>query len=196
MLVRGVRVWLSVRWWGRSGDSMKVVSYNSRGLGGVEKKAEVCRLVQENHPFVLCLQESKMSVVDDFFIKTLWGSVPCGYSYQSYVGASGGLVTVWDTFVVDVWYSVSFRHVLVIKGWVIPICQEFIIVNVYDPCDTTTKQVLWARLTDFVQNNGDASLCVCGDFNSVCAADERRGRSIVFIKWMQIILIILSMTVC
>jgi len=108
------------------------------------------------------------------------GGSPCGYSYQSFVGASVGLVTVLDTFVVDVWSSMSFRHVFVIKGRVILTDQEFIIVNVYDPCDTSAKQVLWAWLTDFVLNNSDANLCVCDEFNSVRSADERRGRSVIF----------------
>jgi hypothetical protein len=34
---------------------MKVVSFNVRGLGGDEKRAEVRRLVHEKKPFVLCI---------------------------------------------------------------------------------------------------------------------------------------------
>jgi exonuclease III len=51
--------------------SMKVVSYNARGLGGGEKRVEICRLVNEKHLFVLCIQETKMSVIDDWFIKSI-----------------------------------------------------------------------------------------------------------------------------
>lgn len=32
---------------------------------------EVRRLVQEKNPYVLCIQESKMSHVDDFVIKAI-----------------------------------------------------------------------------------------------------------------------------
>jgi hypothetical protein len=32
---------------------MKVLTYNVRGLGGFEKRAEVRRLVQDKNPFVL-----------------------------------------------------------------------------------------------------------------------------------------------
>lgn len=62
--------------------SKKVMSYNARGLGCGEKKVEVCRLVNEKHPFVLCTQESKLNVVDDLLIKSIWGDDHCGYSYN------------------------------------------------------------------------------------------------------------------
>jgi len=38
---------------------MKIASFNVRGIGGGEKKAEVCRFVCEKHPLVLCIQETK-----------------------------------------------------------------------------------------------------------------------------------------
>ena len=80
----------------------------------------------------------------------------------------------------DVWCTFNFRHVLIIKGKVILTDQEFLIANVYAPCDTTAKQELWARSSHFIINIGDANVCVCGDFNSVRSADERRGRNVVF----------------
>lgn len=52
---------------------MKLLSYNARGLGGGEKRVEVRCLVQEKHPFVLCLQEFKLITIDDLFINSIWG---------------------------------------------------------------------------------------------------------------------------
>jgi len=46
---------------------MKMLSYNVRGLGALEKRKEVIRLVSEKSPFMLCIQKSKMCVVNDFF---------------------------------------------------------------------------------------------------------------------------------
>jgi len=39
-------------------------------------------------------RNKKLSYVDDVVIKAIWGDVPYGYSYQSTVGDSGGMVTV------------------------------------------------------------------------------------------------------
>jgi len=119
---------------------MKVISYNVRGLGGGEKRVEVRRLVHEKNPFVLCIQESKMSFVDDFLIKSIWGLTPCGYSYQPSVGASGGLITVWDSSLIDVWSSTSFGHVLVITSRVIVTGEDIVIINVYAPCEMEAKK--------------------------------------------------------
>jgi len=159
---------------------MKVISYNVRGLGGFEKRAEVRCLVQDKQPVVLCLQESKLNVLDEFFTKSLWGGAPCGYSYQASIGASGGLVTIWDTSAVEVWCTYSFRHVLIIEGRVLATGQEFFIANVYAPCDTSAKQVLWNNISNFILNIGDVSLCICGDFNSVRSEAKRKGKSAVF----------------
>jgi len=82
---------------------MKVLSYNVRGLGGFEKRNEVHWLVQEKLPFVAGLQESKLEMVDNFLVKSIWGCSPCGYSFQPSTGASDGLLSVWDNNVVEAW---------------------------------------------------------------------------------------------
>jgi len=159
---------------------MKVISYHVRGLDEFEKRNKVRRLVSEKNPFVLCLQESKLSVVDDLLVTAVWGNSPSDYSFQPSVGASRGLLTVWDRNLVDVWSTLSFSHVLVIRGRVISTSQEFVIANVYASCDTTAKQVLWDHLTSFVLKNGDVNLCLCGDFNSVQSVDQRKSRGSIF----------------
>jgi len=52
---------------------MKILSYNVRGLGTFEKRNEVRKLVTDNKPFVLCIQETKMGTVDEMLVSTLWG---------------------------------------------------------------------------------------------------------------------------
>ena len=131
-------------------------------------------------PYVLCIQESKMAVIDDLLIKSIWGDTPYGYSYQPSVGASGGLLTVWDTSLVDVCSSMSIDNVLVIKGKVIQTTEEFVIGNVYAPCDSVSKRALWERLSPIIENHEDMCLCLCGDFNSVRNIEERKGRETDF----------------
>ena len=55
----------------RGGVSMKLISYNMRGLGGWEKRREVQRLVREKKPFVMCIQETKLQVLNDFVCRSL-----------------------------------------------------------------------------------------------------------------------------
>jgi len=156
---------------------MKIITYNVRGLGGGEKRAEVLRLVLEKNPLVLCLQETKLELMNEQLVKSLWGDGVHNLSYQPSIGASGGLVTVWDMSRIEVTSSVSFRHVLVIKGKVLLTGEDFVILNVYAPCDSEATKILWGNLLLHIQNNIDVCICVFGDFNSMRSVDERKGRA-------------------
>jgi len=90
----------------------------------------------------------------------------------------------------------SFGHVFIIKGKVILTDEEFIIFNVYAPCDSVAKQQLWEKLVPLVLHYGDVNLCVCGDFNSVRCREERKGRSAGFGQLDAEILISLLTKVC
>ena len=160
--------------------SMKILTYNARGLGGGEKKVEVRRLVLEKRLMVLCIQETKLELINDQLVKALWEEGMHNFSYQPFVGASGGMVTVWYTFRVEVWTSSRFNHVLAIKGKVILTGEVFIIFNVYAPCDLVAKKMLWECLSAHVINNSDLCIYVCGDFNSVRSFEERKGRVVAF----------------
>ncbi|PNX62959.1 cysteine-rich receptor-like protein kinase, partial [Trifolium pratense] len=106
---------------------------------------------------------------------TLWGNSPHGFSYRPSVGASGGLLTLWDTTEVQVWSSESFENVLWCHGLFVRSGEEFYLANVYAPCDSRAKQVLWDSLSVKIQALGRSRVCVCGDFNAVRSVDERRS---------------------
>jgi endonuclease/exonuclease/phosphatase family metal-dependent hydrolase len=54
--------------------TMKIISWNIRGLGGMVKRKEVRKLVGEQIPSIVCLQETKQEHCDDF----LCFARPCG----------------------------------------------------------------------------------------------------------------------
>lgn len=151
---------------------------------------EVRRLVREKNPFVLCIQESKLSVVDDVLIKSIWEDAPSDYSYQPSVGASGGLVTVWDSSRIDVWFCMSFGHMMVINGKVILTAEEFVIINVYAPCDAVSKTTLWEKLVQLIINNNYVCLCVyMGTSTPSKTFMRRKGEKQCSDKWKRMFLI-------
>jgi len=159
---------------------MKIISWNIRGLQSFEKKREVRNLVQEKNPFILCIQETKLSVFDSIVCKSMWGGENVDFSFQSSVGASGGLVTMWDVSKVTVWSTMSFDPVLVISGRFLKTDHGFVVFNVYAPCDFSRHQVLWNNLSTRLGSLSDQNVCVSGDFNAVRCLEERRGTSGVF----------------
>ncbi|XP_045801716.1 uncharacterized protein LOC123895416 [Trifolium pratense] len=89
------------------------------------------------------------------------------------MGASGGLLTLWDSAEVEVWSSESSEYVLWCHGRFVRSGEEFYLANVYAPCDAGAKQVLWDSLSIKIQALGRSRVCVCGDFNAVRSVDER-----------------------
>ena len=129
-----------------------------------------------HRPWILCIQETKLENIDDFLCATLWGSQTFGYSYKPSVGASGGILTLWDTVEVDVWLTRSIAHVIIIQGVMVKNGGEFSLANVYAPCDPLGRQDVWTRLGSLLSNFSDFCWCVCGDFNAIRSPAERESR--------------------
>jgi exonuclease III len=152
---------------------MKILSWNVRGLGGLEKRKEVRGLIGEMQPWIVCIQETKLGSCDDFLCGSMWGNVLCDFSYRPSVGASGGVLTMWDTSAVEVWSTVSLAHALMIHGRFIQSQDEFFLFNVYAPCESHEKLRLWEVLPGRLQQLVGQKVCVCGDFNAVRSDYER-----------------------
>ncbi|PNY13834.1 cysteine-rich receptor-like protein kinase [Trifolium pratense] len=105
----------TVRRWCRS-VVMKIISYNIRGLGSCVKRREILNIVKEKKPDIMCIQESKMECMDEGLGKVLLGSSEVGFSFKPSAGASGGIITLWNSNTVEVVHSASFDHVLIIHG--------------------------------------------------------------------------------
>jgi len=109
-------------------------------LGGFKKRREVAQLVREKKPFILCIQETKLVVLDVSVCKSLWCADNVRFSFQPSRGASRGLATLWDSTEVEVWSSMTFEHVLVIIGCVVKSDEQFVLLNIYAPCEESRQQ--------------------------------------------------------
>jgi len=157
---------------------MKIISWNVRGLGGVVKRPEVRKLICEKSSFIVCLQETKVQVIDDYFGAAVWGTSLHSYSFRLAVGVSGGLLIMWDSSAVEVWSSASMEHALIIHGRFLHTNDEFYLFNIYAPCYNGAKQLLWNSLTEHLQQLVEKNICLCGDFNAVWNMEERRSKGV------------------
>jgi len=132
-------------------------------------------LVREKCPFILCIQETKLPVCNDMVCRSPWNDTNVDFSYQPSMGASGGLLTLWDNKEVEVWSFICFEHVLGIQGSFVKTGDKFTLFNVYAPCDSNRQQVLWFNLSVSFASLHDQNVCVCEDFNEVHCMEERRS---------------------
>jgi len=90
------------------------------------------------------------------------------------VGASGGILQMWDVSKVEVWSTTSMDHVLIIQGPFVKSNRVFSIANVYALCDRGGRQQVWVSLSGLLANNinSDYAWCITGDFNAIGYANE------------------------
>lgn len=75
---------------------MKIISYNIRGLGGVAKKKEICNIIKSHKPTFVCIQETKVEVMDRHMCCSMWGSNDFEFVSKPLEGRSGRILTMWD----------------------------------------------------------------------------------------------------
>lgn len=102
-----------------------------------------------------------------FLCTSLWGPLNHDYSYIPSVGASGGLLNVWDTSEVEVSASSRGDNFLCIHGKFIKSNVEFYLFNVYAACDKRAKQTLWTSLSTRLHSLVNCNVCLCGELNSI-----------------------------
>lgn len=123
--------------------SMKIISYNIRGLGGKIKKKEISKLIHEHSVDLICLQETKMEEVSSQLCLSLWAGDDFDWSFKPVVGRSGGLLMLWRSSVFSLEEAFVGEHFLGVRGRWGENKTECTIINVYVPA-TKKKKVCGA----------------------------------------------------
>ncbi|XP_071695540.1 uncharacterized protein [Rutidosis leptorrhynchoides] len=152
---------------------MKIISYNIRSFGvGIDSKfGEAKRIIRKEKPSFLALQETKLHLVDNLWVKSLWGNSDYEFIQQEMVGKSGGQLLIWDKQEFEAPDVIKEDHVVGVRGKWIGNDSIIIVLNVYRPHDDIKKQKLWDCLGKLIDNN--EAWVLCGDFNEVRGPSER-----------------------
>ena len=93
---------------------MKVVSWNCRGLGGTQKLEVIKRFKTMESASIILIQETKKSAEDSLeTIKSIW-TKGTGIATNAH-GASGGLLTLWNSEQYEMLEAIEDRNWLLIK---------------------------------------------------------------------------------
>ncbi|GKU93217.1 hypothetical protein SLEP1_g6825 [Rubroshorea leprosula] len=145
-------------------------------LGGTVKRRELGKLVRVEKPDFLFVQETKLEEVEEELCKKLWYSDEFGWSMKSSVGASGGLLCVWNRTAFGKVEEFTGDGYLGIKGVWGSKEEPCVFVNVYAPSDRRSKVALWDELRQKITEEGGRWL-LAGDYNAVRCLEEKRGRT-------------------
>ncbi|GKV33811.1 hypothetical protein SLEP1_g42265 [Rubroshorea leprosula] len=162
--------------WAKEHGLHRIISFNVRGLGGMVKRKEVGKLVREERPDFLFLQETKLERIDVGMCKILWNSDEFEWVAKASSGASGGLLCLWDRrYFVKREEFTGDGYVGVSREWG-ENKQQCSLINVYGPNDRQKRAKLWEELRKRMIDKEGWWLIV-GDFNVVRGPEERRGKT-------------------
>lgn len=95
---------------------MKILSTNIRGLGSRVKKREVRDLIRSQKVDFVCIQESKLEIVDDLICQSVWGDGQIGWATREASGRSGGIISIWNSEVFSCLSSWHMAGALIVNG--------------------------------------------------------------------------------
>ncbi|XP_058775615.1 uncharacterized protein LOC131649887 [Vicia villosa] len=152
---------------------MIIGSLNIRGGGSSAKRRRIHQLIVKGNADIFLIQESKLVAVSNSIAFSFWRRRDIGFSFMLFVGAFGGLISLWNSESVQVLCSFGGEDYLGLK--VVWMEEVFYIVNVYSSCNSGEKRVLWRKLLDLKSRFSDGEWVIAGDFNAAKNMNERKG---------------------
>lgn len=153
-----------------------LVCWNVRGLNNPAKRKAVKEFLATTKINIVCLQETKMDVIDNFVVMQCLGPSFDGFAYLPAVETRGGILLAWDSSVIDVQNLQMDTNFL--TGMVCPKKgMAWWISVVYGPQGDELK-------TNFLMELGQRrAFCpgpwmVLGDFNMILRASEKNNSNI------------------
>jgi len=124
---------------------------------------------------VVCLQEIKSVEFSDTRCFSLWGNNEVGWIHNEGLRGAGSLLVMWHKQTFQYESHVVGTGFIVILGLHTKSYLRCAVVNVYAACNMSDKESLWEGLTTLMNSNLNWAWCLCGDFNAVRCASERKG---------------------
>lgn len=110
---------------------MKLLSYNIRALAGRVKKRDFSQLIKIQKPDLLCLQQSKLELVDRRLCSMLWYGDDFEWVIKEEEGRAGVLIIIWNKNKFELNSNFSGNSYLVVEGWWGAEKTEVTIMNVH-----------------------------------------------------------------
>lgn len=106
---------------------------------------EMPRLLKEEKPDLICIQETKKQCVKDKLCAMIWGDKEVEWKIVPAFHLFKGLLYMFgrtEFQIKDVFSNVGF---LGIRGIAKEDFPQMVIINIYSPCTTMKKRILWGN---------------------------------------------------
>jgi exonuclease III len=154
----------------------KIIVWNVRGLNAFKKRLRIRGLLKEWKADIVCLIETKMEFITREVVRSLWGGQHVDWMYKGAVGASGGMLLMWDRRVVEKREECVGGYTLACSFKNVEDHFEWVFGGVYGPNGDVERRVLWEELAGLM-SVWEVPWCIGGDFNIVRFPSERSSDS-------------------
>jgi hypothetical protein len=152
----------------------KILSWNVRGLNEGRKRLKIRNLLSKWKVDIVCLQETKLKMVSNQLVQSLWR---CPYKEWCHVdscGASGGILLMWDRRVVSKIEDCLGNYVVACSFRNVEDGFLWAFAGVYGPNSNGLRRFLWEELAGLL-SIWAMPWCIGGDFNATIFLRERSG---------------------
>ncbi|XP_028077223.1 uncharacterized protein LOC114279208 [Camellia sinensis] len=151
------------------------MSWNVRGLGKLEKRGRIRKLIYERNVDIVLLQETKQASITENVVRALWGKRNMEFMAVGSEGTAGGLLCIWDPDFFQLVDCCSNRRFVLLSGILLN-TFECTIVNVYAPNEVGSRFKFWDSLLK-LKYEFPKPWCLGGDLNEIRNIGERVGCS-------------------
>jgi len=117
-----------------------VLCWNVHGLNSDKKLLALSNAISVSGCAIICLQETKKPIIDLAFIKSCCPKRFEKFAYIPSRGASGGLLTVWNSSIFSGTVIVQEDFALGIQFTSTLSAQAWSLYNIYDPCTGPSRE--------------------------------------------------------
>ncbi|KAG6633159.1 hypothetical protein CIPAW_12G029100 [Carya illinoinensis] len=152
----------------------KIISWNVRGLNDINKRLRIRNMLREWKADIVCLQETKLKMIDRRLVRSLWSRVHIDWAFLASNGASRGVIVMWDRRVVERTEDFMGRYTVACSFKCVSNKFLWAFAGVYGPNPDTDRRLLWEELAG-IHSWWEVPLCIGGDFNVVRFPSEVFG---------------------
>ena len=149
---------------------MKIISWNTRGLGSRKKRRVVKDFLRLENLDVVMFQETKREVCDKRFVGSVWLVRNKEWAALPACGASRGILIIWDSKKLSS-EEVVIRSFSVSVKFLLDGCRPLWLSAVYGPNNPLLMKDFWVELLD-IFGLSFPLWCVGGDFNVIRRSSE------------------------
>lgn len=155
---------------------ISICSWNVRGLNDPSKRFVIRDIISKIRNAVVYLEESKVGHVSRSFLRSFAGSFLDKCVFLKSNGASGGLITCWNSRTFRCQEVIVRRYSIVVLLSLVNCGTRFYVTNVYGPTSWDSKEAFFSKLL-LLKDCCKGKWVMCGDFNSTRGQHERNGKT-------------------